>query len=118
MARENDLPGTTGKLRGWNFHERTQDTLSPLVPLPRWASGCHAPGIHFLPGLHARLSVAEYGVINLITNTVLLLTVLSKFGFQHSVQRYYPEGGSANSSDTLRRYYSTLFTARPFWPWC
>ena len=29
-------------------------------------------------------SVAEYGVINLITNTVLLLTVLSKFGFQHS----------------------------------
>ena len=37
-------------------------------------------------------SVAEYGAINLIMNTVLLLTVLSKFGFQHSVQRYYPEG--------------------------
>lgn len=54
-------------------------------------------------------SVAEYGVINLITNTVLLLTVLSKFGFQHSVQRYYPEGGAANTSETLRRYYSTLF---------
>lgn len=54
-------------------------------------------------------SVAEYGVINLITNTVLLLTVLSKFGFQHSVQRYYPEGESANSSENLRRYYSTLF---------
>jgi O-antigen/teichoic acid export membrane protein len=54
-------------------------------------------------------SVAEYGVINLITNTVLLLTVLSKFGFQHSVQRYYPEGEQATSADTLRRYYSTLF---------
>jgi O-antigen/teichoic acid export membrane protein len=54
-------------------------------------------------------SVAEYGVINLITNTVLLLTVLSKFGFQHSVQRYYPEGEPATSADTLRRYYSTLF---------
>jgi O-antigen/teichoic acid export membrane protein len=54
-------------------------------------------------------SVAEYGVINLITNTVLLLTVLSKFGFQHSVQRYYPDGESATSADTLRRYYSTLF---------
>ena len=54
-------------------------------------------------------SVAEYGVINLITNTVLLLTVLSKFGFQHSVQRYYPEGESANGPDDLRRYYSTLF---------
>jgi O-antigen/teichoic acid export membrane protein len=54
-------------------------------------------------------SVAEYGVINLITNTVLLLTVLSKFGFQHSVQRYYPEGEQATSPNTLRRYYSTLF---------
>src|SRR3954469_4678535 len=59
-------------------------------------------------------SVAEYGAINLITNTVLLLTVLSNFGFQHSVQRYYPEGESASSADTLPRLYSTLFysTAR------
>ena len=54
-------------------------------------------------------SVAEYGAINLITNTVLLLTVLSKFGFQHSVQRYYPEGSASAGPDTLRRYYSTLF---------
>ncbi|HEV7550786.1 MAG TPA: lipopolysaccharide biosynthesis protein, partial [Candidatus Angelobacter sp.] len=52
-------------------------------------------------------SVAEYGAINLIMNTVLLLTVLSKFGFQHSVQRYYPQGEAG--ADTLRRYYSTLF---------
>ncbi|HEX3095191.1 MAG TPA: lipopolysaccharide biosynthesis protein, partial [Candidatus Angelobacter sp.] len=54
-------------------------------------------------------SVAEYGTINLITNTVLLLTVLSKFGFQHSVQRYYPEGSASAGPDKLRRYYSTLF---------
>ena len=54
-------------------------------------------------------SVAEYGTINLITNTVLLLTVLSKFGFQHSVQRYYPEGDTSSGPDALRRYYSTLF---------
>lgn len=54
-------------------------------------------------------SVADYGTLNLIQNTVLLLTVLAKFGFQHSVQRYYPE--YANSPDPLavRRYYSTLF---------
>ncbi|MCU1220452.1 MAG: polysaccharide biosynthesis protein [Candidatus Angelobacter sp.] len=52
-------------------------------------------------------SVAEYGAINLIMNTVLLLTVLSKFGFQHSVQRYYPQGEAG--ADTLRRYYATLF---------
>jgi O-antigen/teichoic acid export membrane protein len=56
-------------------------------------------------------SVAEYGTINLIMNTVLLLTVVSKFGFQHSVQRYYPEGQAVTSPDALRRYYSTLFYA-------
>jgi O-antigen/teichoic acid export membrane protein len=54
-------------------------------------------------------SVADYGTMNLITNTVLLLTVLSKFGFQHSVQRYYPEGSANDDPDTLRRYYATLF---------
>src|SRR3984957_5695382 len=54
-------------------------------------------------------SVAEYGTINLIMNTVLLLTVLSKFGFQHSIQRYYPEGESVAGPDTPRRYYFTLF---------
>ncbi len=54
-------------------------------------------------------SVADYGAINLITNTVLLLTVLSKCGFQHAVQRYYPESANSGDPDTLRRYYSTLF---------
>jgi len=54
-------------------------------------------------------SVADYGVINLITNTVLLLTVVSKFGFQHAVQRYYPESAASPDPDQLRRYYSTLF---------
>jgi O-antigen/teichoic acid export membrane protein len=56
-------------------------------------------------------SVADYGAINLITNTVLLLTVVSKFGFQHAVQRYYPESASASDPNALRRYYSTLFYA-------
>jgi O-antigen/teichoic acid export membrane protein len=54
-------------------------------------------------------SVADYGAINLIVNTVLLLTVISKFGFQHAVQRYYPESASSPDPDTVRRYYSTLF---------
>jgi O-antigen/teichoic acid export membrane protein len=54
-------------------------------------------------------SVADYGAINLIVNTVLLLTVISKFGFQHAVQRYYPESAASPDPNTLRRYYSTLF---------
>ena len=56
-------------------------------------------------------SVADYGTINLITNTVLLLTVVSKFGFQHAVQRYYPESAGSSDPNALRRYYSTLFYA-------
>jgi O-antigen/teichoic acid export membrane protein len=54
-------------------------------------------------------SVADYGTINLITNTVLLLTVISKFGFQHAIQRYYPESACSSDPNQLGRYYSTLF---------
>jgi O-antigen/teichoic acid export membrane protein len=54
-------------------------------------------------------SVADYGTLNLIQNTVLLLTVLAKFGFQNSVQRYYPEHAGSADPLAVRRYYSTLF---------
>jgi O-antigen/teichoic acid export membrane protein len=54
-------------------------------------------------------SVSDYGTLNLIQNTVLLLTVLAKFGFQHSVQRYYPEHAGSADPLAVRRYYSTLF---------
>lgn len=54
-------------------------------------------------------SVADYGTINLITNTVLLLTVLSKFGFQHAIQRFYPEFAGSRDPQALPRYYATLF---------
>jgi O-antigen/teichoic acid export membrane protein len=54
-------------------------------------------------------SVSDYGTLNLIQNVVLLLTVLAKFGFQHSVQRYYPEHAASADPLAVRRYYSTLF---------
>jgi O-antigen/teichoic acid export membrane protein len=54
-------------------------------------------------------TVSDYGAINLIVNSVLLLTVISKFGFQHAVQRYYPECAKSSDPDALPRYYSTLF---------
>ena len=54
-------------------------------------------------------SVTDYGTMSLITNTVLLLTVLSKFGFQHPVQRYYPECAGSPDPNALQHYYSTLF---------
>lgn len=54
-------------------------------------------------------SVADYGIISLISNAVLLLTVVSKFGFQNAVQRYYPEAATSADRDALPRYYATLF---------
>jgi O-antigen/teichoic acid export membrane protein len=54
-------------------------------------------------------SVADYGTLNLIQNTVLLLTVVAKFGFQQAVQRYYPEYAGSSDPLAVRRYYSTLF---------
>src|SRR5215471_16165508 len=54
-------------------------------------------------------SVAAYGVLNIIQNIVLLLTVLAKFGFQHSVQRYYPEYAGSTDPLAVRRYFATLF---------
>jgi len=59
-------------------------------------------------------SVAEYGSMSLILNTVALLTVLSKFGFQHAVQRYYPEYAISPDPQALPRYYSTLFYGTGF----
>jgi O-antigen/teichoic acid export membrane protein len=59
-------------------------------------------------------SVADYGIINLITNSVLLVTVVSKFGFQHAVQRYYPESANSADPDALPRYYATLFYGTAF----
>jgi O-antigen/teichoic acid export membrane protein len=54
-------------------------------------------------------SVADYGTLALIQGTVALLTVVAKFGFQHSVQRYYPEYAGSADPLAVRRYYSTLF---------
>jgi O-antigen/teichoic acid export membrane protein len=54
-------------------------------------------------------SVADYGILALVQSSVALLTVVAKFGFQHSVQRYYPEYASAADPFAVRRYYSTLF---------
>src|SRR5262245_49298016 len=66
-------------------------------------------GFASFPLFTRAFSVADYGTINLVTNTVLLLTVLSKFGFQHAIQRFYPECAASPDPDALRRYYATLF---------
>jgi O-antigen/teichoic acid export membrane protein len=54
-------------------------------------------------------SVSDYGTLSLIQYTILVLIVLAKFGFQHSVQRYYPEYAESSDPLAVRRYFSTLF---------
>jgi O-antigen/teichoic acid export membrane protein len=53
-------------------------------------------------------SVADYGAISLVMNTILVLTAVSKLGLQHSVQRFHPDFAAGDPS-RLRLYFSTLF---------
>jgi len=54
-------------------------------------------------------SVADYGAISLVLNSVLVLTAVSKVGLQHSVQRFHPDFASTGDPSRLRLYFSTLF---------
>ena len=65
-------------------------------------------GFASFPLLTRMLTVPEYGVVSLVLRVVLVLTVLSKCGFQYSVNRFYHETVSEGSPAAYRRYYSTL----------
>src|SRR5690349_20148298 len=66
-------------------------------------------GFLSFPILTRVLSVADYGVMGLLSKIVLLFTVIGKFGLQNSVQRFYPEDGASTDVARRRRYYATLF---------
>jgi O-antigen/teichoic acid export membrane protein len=66
-------------------------------------------GFVSFPILARIFSVAEYGLIALVLNTISVAAVLSKFGLQHSVQRFYKEKAISPVPGALRRYYSSLF---------
>jgi O-antigen/teichoic acid export membrane protein len=54
------------------------------------------------------LSVAEYGMLCLTFQVAALAAVLSKMGFQHSIQRFYQEHAASPFPGELRKFYSTL----------
>src|SRR5262249_45809700 len=90
--------------------------MNPLKTLLRHSSHYFGGRLAFMllgfasfPVFTRVFSVADYGTLNLVLNTVLLLTVLAKFGFQHALQRFYPEHAASPDPLALRRYYSTLF---------
>src|SRR5262245_56077767 len=90
--------------------------MNPLKTLLRHASHYFGGrlalmilGFASFPVFTRIFSVADYGTLNLVLSTVLLLTVLAKFGFQQALQRFYPEHAASADPMALRRYYSTLF---------
>jgi O-antigen/teichoic acid export membrane protein len=60
------------------------------------------------PLLTRSFTVAEYGVLNLIAATLLLLVGLAKSGVQHAVVRFYGEVHAGSSPEQRRRYHATV----------
>ena len=66
-------------------------------------------GFVSFPILARMFSVAEFGLIALVQNTIAVAVVFSKSGLQHAVQRFYKENAVSKAPGALRRYYSSLF---------
>ena len=52
-------------------------------------------------------SVEEYGILNLVSATLPLLTGIAKLGVQNSIVRFYPEARAARDGFGLRQFRST-----------
>jgi O-antigen/teichoic acid export membrane protein len=55
-------------------------------------------------------STSDYGVLSLVSATLLLLTGVGKAGSQHSIVRFYSEVKAGKRSFDTRTYYSTVLT--------
>lgn len=67
-------------------------------------------GFASFPVLARIFSVSDYGVIALTLKIILLATVISKFGLQNSIQRFYAEEVKCGDTASRQRFYSTLLT--------
>lgn len=65
-------------------------------------------GIITFPLLTRSLSVAEYGILGLITSSLTLFVAFGKLGMQHAVIRFYSQVKSANLSFSLQQMNSTV----------
>lgn len=65
-----------------------------------------AAGFISFPVLTRIFSVADYGILGLITTTLLIAIAISKLGFPNSIVRFYAEFKSKNQ---LVSFYSTMF---------
>jgi len=65
-------------------------------------------GIITFPLLTRSLSVAEYGILGLITSSLTLFVAVGKLGMQHAVIRYYAQIKNANLAFNLKQMNSTV----------
>ena len=65
-------------------------------------------GIITFPLLTRSLTVAEYGVLGLITSSLTLFIAVGKLGMQHAVIRYYAQIKNNNLSFSLNQMNSTV----------
>ena len=64
-----------------------------------------AAGFISFPLLTRIFSVSDYGLLGLITTTLLIATAITKLGLPESIVRFYAESKSTNR---LKEFYSTL----------
>jgi len=64
-------------------------------------------GLISFPLLTRIFSVAEYGVMNLITASLSVATAFGKFGIQHSIVRYQSEIAAGKSKFTAPQLHAT-----------
>jgi O-antigen/teichoic acid export membrane protein len=60
------------------------------------------------PILTRVFSVEEYGIMNLVSVTLMLLIGVAKLGVQHSLVRFYAEIGKGERQATPAQYFSTV----------
>lgn len=66
-------------------------------------------GVISFPIFTRIFSVSDYGVLNIISSTLLFMVAFSKFGLQNAVIRFYEEFKSGKRMKNIGQFYSTLF---------
>lgn len=68
-------------------------------------------GLISMPILTRVLDVSEYGILGLVTSTIMIGVLISKLGLQQSVIRFYPEFKFDDEEKSASVFYSTFFSA-------
>ena len=65
-------------------------------------------GLVSFPIMTRNLSVADYGIVGLVSSSITLFLAMGKLGMQHSVIRFFAQIKNANSAFTVAQINSTV----------